>query len=301
MVVAFDPARAVPRPVLPRRRPTVEHRSTHLRALPSEHPLLARRDNELIRRIYPWLTALVDRYYRLQVEGSEHLSDHASLIVSTHNGSLYTPDAYSLAVAFWRRFGLETPAYGLMHRVAFRLPVFGPFLTKLGAVPASRESAAIVLQHDHPLLVCPGGDLDALKPFSQRHRIVFGNRAGFVAAAIRHQVPIIPVISVGAHETIMVLNDGQWLARVTGVARFFRIKTVPLSLSFPFGLTVAGLGAIPLPSQVTLRILPKIELTEPPSAADDPAVVRRCLDHVVATMQASLDDLAARRRHVLLG
>ena len=42
--------------------------------------------------------------------------------VSTHNGSLYTPDAYCLAVAFWRRFGLETPAYGLMHRVAFRLP-----------------------------------------------------------------------------------------------------------------------------------------------------------------------------------
>jgi hypothetical protein len=30
-------------------------------------------------------------------------------------------------------------------------------------------------------------------------------------------------------------------------------------------------------------------------------VVRRCFDHVVRTMQASLDDLASRRRRVFLG
>jgi 1-acyl-sn-glycerol-3-phosphate acyltransferase len=301
VVVAFDPALGAPRRAQPLRRPAAERRPAHLQLLRPTHPLLARRDDDLIRRIYPWLTALVDRYYRADVEGSEHLSDGASLVVSTHNGGMYTPDAYCLAVAFWRRFGLETPAYGLMHRVAFRLPGFGSLLERLGAVPASRDSAAVVLQNDHPLLVCPGGDMDALKPFSQRHRIVFGNRSGFVAVALRQQVPIIPVISVGAHETLMFLNDGQWLARVSGFARFFRIKTVPLSLSFPFGLTPAGLLAIPLPSKITLRILPKIELAEPPSAADDPAVVRRCFDHVVRTMQASLDDLASRRRRVFFG
>jgi 1-acyl-sn-glycerol-3-phosphate acyltransferase len=204
-------------------------------------------------------------------------------------------------LAFWRRFGIETPAFGLMHRIAFSVPGLGPLLTRLGAVPASRENAATVLRHDHPLLVCPGGDLDALKPFALRHRIVFGGRTGFVATAIANQVPIVPIISVGAHETLLFLNDGRWLARASGLAHFFRIKTVPLALSFPLGITIAGLGAIPLPSKVRLRVLPKIELGEPPAAADDPAVVRRCYDHVVATMQASLDDLAARRRRVLLG
>jgi 1-acyl-sn-glycerol-3-phosphate acyltransferase len=301
MVVAFDPAQRLPQRVHPPRRRTDAPQPSHLRLVPTIPPLLARRDDDLIRRVYPWLTALVDRYYRSTVEGSEHLTDRASLLVATHNGSLYTPDAYCLAVAFWRRFGLETPAYGLMHRVAFRIPGFGPFLERLGAVPASRESAAVVLENDHPLLVCPGGDMDALKPFAQRHRIVFGGRTGFVATAIRHQVPIIPVVSVGAHETLMILNDGQWLARMSGLARFFRIKAVPLALSFPFGLTIAGLGAIPLPAKVTVRILPRIELAEPPAAADDPVVVRRCFDHVVRTMQASLDDLASRRKRVFFG
>jgi 1-acyl-sn-glycerol-3-phosphate acyltransferase len=304
VVVAFDPAQAVPRSAprrLERRRQHAEPQPSHLRLLPSTDPLLAKRDNDLIRRFYPWVTALVDHYYRAEVEGSENLSDRGSLIVSTHNGGMYTPDAYALMVAFWRRFGLETPAFGLMHRIAFGVPVLGPLLTRLGAVPASRANAATVLRHEHPLLVCPGGDLDALKPFSQRHRIVFGGRMGFVATAIRHQVPIIPVISVGAHETVIFLNDGRWLARVSGFSRFFRIKTVPLALSFPLGVTIAGIAAIPLPSKVTLRVLPRIQLDEPPAAADDPAVVRRCYDHVVQTMQASLDDLASRRRRVFLG
>jgi 1-acyl-sn-glycerol-3-phosphate acyltransferase len=305
MVVAFDPALAAPRrvsrQVQPRRHLSTEPQPSHLQLLPSVDPLLSRRDDDLIRRFYPWLTALVDHYYRGEVEGSENLTDRASLFVSTHNGGMYTPDAYCLMLAFWRRFGIETPAYGLMHRIAFRVPGLGPLLTRLGAVPASRENAATVLRHDHPLLVCPGGDLDALKPFSQRHRIIFGGRTGFVATAIANQVPIVPIISVGAHETVLFLNDGRWLARVSGFARFLRIKTVPFALSFPLGVTIAGLGAIPLPSKITVRVLPKIELAEPPTAAADPAVLRRCYDHVVATMQASLDDLASRRKRVLFG
>ncbi|MBI5480536.1 MAG: hypothetical protein HY906_16885 [Deltaproteobacteria bacterium] len=99
----------------------------------------------------------------------------------------------------------------------------------------------------------------------------------------------------------MFLNDGQRLARATGCARLLQIKSIPFSLSFPFGITPAGLLAIPLPAKISLRILPKIELAEPPSAADDPAVVRRCFDHVVCTMQASLNDLASRRRRVFFG
>ena len=55
----------------------------------------------------------------------------------------------------------------------------------------------------------------------------------------------------------MFLNDGRWLARVSGFARFLRIKTVPLALSFPLGITPAGILALPLPSKVTVRVLPR--------------------------------------------
>jgi 1-acyl-sn-glycerol-3-phosphate acyltransferase len=294
VVPAPKPAPRLPLPARP-------HRPAHLRLVRTTPPLLARRDQGLIRRAFPWLTRLTDHYYRAEVQGVEHLSDQASLIVSTHNGGMYTPDAYCLAVAFWRRFGLETPAYGLMHKTAFRVPLMGWLLPRLGAIHASRENAATVLAANHPLLVCPGGDIDALKPFSQRHRIVFGQRMGFVALALRHRVPIVPVVSVGAHETLFFVNDGRWLAEKSGLARLLRVKAVPLALSFPFGLTPAGLFAIPLPSKVTLRVLPPIHFDEPAAAADDPAVVQRCFARVVATMQAALDDLAAQRKHVVLG
>jgi 1-acyl-sn-glycerol-3-phosphate acyltransferase len=268
---------------------------------PDLHPVLTRRDPSFIRRIYPAMTAVVDHYFRTEVEGAENLTDRACLVVSTHNGGLVTPDIHCLLVAYWRRFGLETPGYGMMHQAAFHLPLLGPFLTKIGAVPASRANAEIVLDADMPLLVCPGGDEDALKPFRDRHRIRFGKRRGFIRLAIRKQAPIIPVVSVGAHETMFVLNDGRRTAEVTGFARFLRIKSVPLVVSFPFGLTPAGIFSIPLPSKIRLRILPKIEFGEPPRAADSDAIVERCFEHVRSAMQVALGDLARRRRRVILG
>jgi len=254
-----------------------------------------------VRQIYPALAWMVDHYYRAEVEGIEHLSDRRFLGVATHNGGMFTPDLYCLLVAFWRRFGLETPGYGMMHKAAFKVPLLGSLLTRLGALPASQENGRVVLDAGFPLMVCPGGDLDALKPFRDRHRITFGERRGFISLAIRQEVPIVPVISVGAHETLLILNDGRRLAASLGIARLLRIKTIPLALAFPIGLSIAGVGGIPLPSKIRLQILPPIELAESPASADDPAVVERCFCHVRDRMQRALDELAARRRHLLLG
>lgn len=270
--------------------------------MPPELPeLLRKRDPDLARRIYPFLAWMVDHYYRAEVDGIEHLSDSRFLGVATHNGSLYTPDFYCLLVAFWRRFGLETPGYGLMHKAAFKIPLLGSLLTRLGALPACQENGSIALRAGFPVLVCPGGDLDALKPFARRHRITFGGRRGFVRLALREQAPIVPVVSVGAHETLFILNDGRRFAELIGFSRFLRIKTVPFSFGFPFGFGIAGVGTIPLPSKIRLKVLPRIELAEPASAADDPEAVERCFRHVRDTMQRGLDELASRRRRVLLG
>lgn len=279
-------------------------RAPHLRLVPQVrqvHPLLAQRDPGFIRRIFPRLSWFTDRYFRSEVDGVEHLSERASLIVSTHNGGIFMPDLLSLSVAFWRRFGIETPGHGLFHALGMKVPGYGRVAIKLGALPASRHNARLALEADRPILLCPGGDADNLKPFSKRHQITFGQRRGFIRLAIQQQVPIIPSVSVGAHEVFFVLNDGRRLAERTGVARLLRLKTIPLTLSFPFGLTPGGVGALPLPSKVRVQVLPKIELGESPSAADDPEVVERCFEHVRSTMQRALDQLASKRRWPVLG
>lgn len=294
--------RSVPLPPAPALAPAAAGRELPAQPPPPGiHPLLRGHDPQLIRRIHPWISWLAERYYRAEVEGIEHLSDRGCLTVSTHNGSLFTPDIYCLLAAFWRRFGLETPGHALTHDAALKIPLLGPLFAGLGALPASPRTADLVLDHDRPLLICPGGDVDCLKPFSRRHVIDFGGRHGFIRLALRRQVPIIPVVSVGAHEVLFVLNDGRRAAERFGFARWLRIKSVPLALGFPTGLTIAGVGAIPLPSKIRLRVLPPVELAEPPRAARDGAVVARCAAHVRALMQRALDRLAAQRRHVVLG
>lgn len=271
-----------------------------LRDLPLD-PKLLRIDPAFARRVFPVLDRIVDVWFRAEIEGAEHLSERASLMVSTHNGLFHMPDMYTLMVAFWRRFGTEAPGHGLMHRAAFRIPLLGRFLERLGALPASPENGRLALRADRPVLVCPGGDVDALKPWRERHTIHFGERQGFVRLAIEEQVPIIPVVSVGAHETMFVLTDGKALARRIPLARRLRIKSVPLALGFPLGITPAGLGNIPLPTKVRQRILPPIHIDAPPAAAADPAFVDRWFRRIQRVMQTALDELAAERRFPVVG
>jgi len=265
------------------------------------HPVLQERDPDFMRRFFPVAAWISDNYYRAEVEGVEHLSDRASLLVSTHNGGMATPDIYCLAVAFMRRFGLEAPLYSLAHKMAFLIPGFSTFTRKSGAVMATPENAKIILDADFPILLCPGGDVDSLKPFSRRHKITFNNRMGFIRTAIRHQVPIVPVVSVGAHEVIFVLNDGRGLARLIRFDKIFRIKTIPMSFSFPWGFTLGALGSIPLPSKIKIRVLPPMEFNEPASAAEDPVVLQRCYKYVCGAMQQALDEMAAQRRWPVIG
>jgi 1-acyl-sn-glycerol-3-phosphate acyltransferase len=286
------------------RRSFLPRVAPHLRVVAGDHELpkvLRDRDPAMIREIFPWLATVSDHYYRTDVEGAENLLDSASLIVSTHNGSVYTPDLYGLAVAYLRRFGLETPAFGLAHKVVFKFPGVGSFVRKFGGIPATPENASLALRHGFPLLVCPGGDVDALKPYSRRHEIMFGRRRGFVRLAIKEQVPIVPVVSVGAHEVMLLITDGRKLARTIRFDRLFRVKAVPISFGVPFGLGVAGLGAIPLPSKVRIRILPPIHLSEPRQAADQPDRVERAFVYVKDQMQRALNDLASNRRYPVFG
>jgi len=134
-----------------------------------------------------------------------------------------------------------------------------------------------------------------------RHKICFGRRRGFIRLAIERQAPIIPMVSVGAHETMFVLNDGRRTAEIIGLPKYLRIKSVPLVISFPFGLTPGGIFSIPLPSKIRVRILPEIELDEPPEAVNDKTTVERCFEHVRRTMQRALDDLASKRKWIILG
>ncbi len=268
------------------------------RARPND---LGARDPDFIDRALPLMSLLYDYCFRCETELTCEVPDEPLLVVANHNGMSGTPDLFCLMVAFWRRYGTRRPAYGLMHDVPFSVPGAGAWLNAAGAIAANPPNAHAALDSGAAVLVFPGGDREACRPYRQRHQIVFAGRKGFLRTAIAAGVRILPVVSAGAHSSLYLWSDGQRIAKALGLSRSpMRTNVFPIGLALPYGL-VFGLAwpHIPLPVKVHTRFLEPIDLGVPPEAASDPEVLDRCYARVVATMQQGLDDLKRAGRHGL--
>jgi 1-acyl-sn-glycerol-3-phosphate acyltransferase len=112
-------------------------------------------------------------------------------------------------------------------------------------------------------------------------------------------VPIVPVVAIGGQETALFLSRGERLSRLLGLDRLLRLKVLPISVAAPWGLNVGDmLGHIPLPAKITIEVLPAIHLREQFGPEPD---VDEVYDHVLETMQETLDALASERRLPILG
>ena len=100
-----------------------------------------------------------------------------------------------------------------------------------------------------------------------------------------------PVVAVGVQETFFVLNDGRKTAKLLRFDKLFRVKTLPISLSFPWGLLPGDLPHIPFPAKIRIQVLPPIDLRE--LFGDDPDW-DEAYGYVTSVMQVALSSLAAK-------
>jgi 1-acyl-sn-glycerol-3-phosphate acyltransferase len=255
------------------------------------------RDPETIRR-YRRLLELYVSYYRPEVRGFEHVPEKGPfLVVGNHSGGATPPDMPILMTAWWRRRGVEEPVYGLFHSMFLNLPGLKGPLTKFGALEAGWDAAEAVLRDGGIVLVYPGGDHEAFRPWTQRNKIDFAGRTGFVRLALRAEVPIVPAVSIGIQDSIVVLSRGERLVRFMPHLKRWRLKVMPVLVGPPWGVSF-GIPTIPLPAKATVQLCPPLELAAEygPDASDDDEAVAECYARVTRTMQAILDDLAAERR-----
>lgn len=258
------------------------------------------RDVEFLRALLP-LMEIMNRYFDAEVTGFENVpASGPVLLVGNHSGGVLTPDTTAFFTAWYRARGLESPLVALAFDAAFGIPGFRDLMRKIGEVPANRRNAARALDAGLPVLVYPGGDHEISRPWTERDRIDFDGRKGFVELALRKQVPIVPVVSHGGHSSVLILSRGEWLGDLFGSDRV-RTRSFPIALQIPWGVSPLGMPSIPLPAKITTRVLPAIAWPHlDAGAADDPAIVARCYDEVVGTMQATLDALAAERPYPVL-
>jgi 1-acyl-sn-glycerol-3-phosphate acyltransferase len=260
------------------------------------------RDPDFIRRQLPAI-ARYTSYFTPEVRGLERLpAAGPALVVGNHSCLFYMPEVWTCGQAVLSRRGVDAPAYLLAYDLLFALPGIGPFLRRLGAIPASTGHAETALANGACVLVYPGGDLEACRPWAQRNQIDFAGRTGFVRLALRCGIPVVPVVAHGGHDAVVVLARGDRLARVAGL-HALRIKVFPFLAGFPLGVTSVLTPPLPMPSHLTLEFLPALDWTGyGPGAADDARVVSACYADITGRLQAALDRLSAEYPHpVLLG
>jgi 1-acyl-sn-glycerol-3-phosphate acyltransferase len=248
---------------------------------------------------------LRDWYFRGEVHGLDHVPDEPCLMIANHDGGYFPPDGILVGMAWHERFGFRRPLFWLMHDFPFRIhPKLSDWLRAHGVLPASRRNLDTVFDQEDSAFVYPGGAYEAFRPYKERRNIDLGHRTGFIRAALTRRVPIVPVVSVGAHDTLFVLSRGSWLARHIPLVKKFRSDVLPLWIGLPWGLGFGPLPHLPLPSKVKVQVLEPMRLWKElgeTADADDPHVLQAGLDLVRGRMQATADRLYDERRFPVIG
>jgi 1-acyl-sn-glycerol-3-phosphate acyltransferase len=231
------------------------------------------RDPELIARAQPMLDALLDKYFRVEVEGREHVPQQGrALLVANHGGALPW-DAIVLSAALSRGGRAVRP---LVEDPVMTAPFLGTLMTRLGCVRASQDNASRLLDRDELVAVFPEGMQGLGKLYKQRHKLQRFGRGGFVRLALRTNAPVIPVAVVGAEDTAPLLAKIELLSF---------LKDNP---SLPY---VPVTPVVPLPARWRIRV------GEPVDVAGE---VHEATARVRTAIQKSVDDLVAARGKVYL-
>lgn len=279
---------------------------------------LDQRDPHFMEKVAPFLEGLYKYYFRCEVQGWQNVPDETAMYVGNHNGMI-TFEVLMLFYAWWKRFKDARPALGLAHAFVFNNPFFRWLVPRVGAIPASPDIALDALAKDYSLLVFPGGLKESFRPFSERKKIDFFGHQGFLRVALKAKVPVVPIVSIGAHETYVILNRGAWIAQKLGLDKNFRFPGVPLTFRtlffawclasgvftfFPLLLAPTALfwACIPLPAKMKFRILPPIrvhDLVDPKLSEEEN--LQKLYDRVVGQMQAVLTEEYSKRKLPVVG
>ena len=246
-------------------------------------------DAELTERfMLAAIRPLAEKWFRVEVRGAENIpAEGGALVVSNHSGTIPL-DGLVTMVSVKDATGRNLRPLGA--DLVFRMPFLGELARKGGVTLACNEDAERMLHEDELVGVWPEGYKGIGKPYSERYKLQRFGRGGFVAAAIRTGVPIVPCSVVGAEEIYPLVGNIPALARLVG------LPYLPITPLFPL---LGPLGLVPLPSKWLIEFGEPIRTDSfDEGAADDPMLVFNVTDQVRETVQQTLYSLLMQRRSV---
>ncbi len=232
---------------------------------------------------------LYQSWFRVEARGFENVpAEGGGLVVANHSGTVAL-DSVMTQLALLDEHPAHRHLRMLGANLVFQLPFVGELARKGGHTLACAPDAERLLRSGELVGVWPEGFKGIGKPFSERYKLQRFGRGGFVSAALRAEVPIIPTAIVGAEEIYPMIHNAKTLARMLGLPYF------PITPTFPW---LGPVGMVPLPSKWI------IEFCEPLAtdglghgAADDPMLVFNLTDQVRETIQQTLYRVLVHRRN----
>ena len=265
---------------------------------------------QVLERSHRILSRIIRSYFRSDIRGVERLPSSQTIIVTHHDGGMLPINGICFGVHWYDTFGFDRPLYVLTHDALHSIwDPFSKLMADSGLLRADRQAMDKVLATGHSVLVFPGAARESFRSFWQRRNIDLGGRKGFVAQAIRWGLPITPVVSAGAHETVIVLSSGQKLAHKLRIPEIVRSADVlPLLAGFPWGIwAIPFLPQIPIPAKITTEVLAPIHLSDElgrrlvPEDASDEKIVQAGFDLVLERMRQALGRLYDERKYPFIG
>lgn len=236
--------------------------------------------------LLPPLRPLYEKWFRVEVRGADRVpSRGGALIVANHSGTIAL-DAMMTQIALHDHHPAHRHLRMLGADLVFQTPFVSALARKAGHTLACMPDAERLLTDGELVGVWPEGFKGIGKPFSERYKLQRFGRGGFVSAALRARVPIIPTAIVGAEEIYPKLGNIAPLARLLGLPYF------PVTPTFPW---LGPLGMIPLPSRWIIEFGEPVHTEDIGDEADDPMAVLELTDTVRERIQQSLYRLLVQR------
>lgn len=234
----------------------------------------------LIYRVLPRLfMEILRKYFRLEVEGLEHIPRRGAAIIAPNHSGYSGFDVFVLSHVLTKDVG----------RVPRVLAHYFWFLSKTTAIPAEKmgfteatfDNGLEALRKKHLMVLFPEGEHGNFKPSSEMYALQEFKR-GFVRMALLTGAPIIPTLVIGAEETHINLSQLKF-------TKFLRGLVIPLPLN-----------VIPLPAKWKIIFMEPIVLPYKAEAADDTDLVHEISQDIQEKMQDRLRREIKKRTGVYL-
>jgi 1-acyl-sn-glycerol-3-phosphate acyltransferase len=245
---------------------------------------LAEQDAEnLALVVFPkFLLEIVRKYFRVEVEGLEHIPKRGRALIAPNHSGCMGFDAVVLGHVLHEELQ-RIPRILTLWTFFKVFPMFQGVAHKLGLKSASTENGVALLKKHHLTVCFPEGEGGSFKPSSQAYRLQKFH-TGFVRMALLTGAPIVPCLIVGAEETTINLGTLR-------LARYLKPVVLPIPLN----------ALTPLPSKWKIRFLPAIDLSSyKKEDAMDRAKMEALAETIRGQIQTAIDSEVRKRPYVYI-